>query len=83
MSNSALTLGGALTPGWREIKLNVTTANPNDQLGSANSLEDTIHVGIFGFLCTYPGEKNKNGAKTADQAKEFCKDWWEVSLFAD
>lgn len=78
----ALTLAGALTPGWRqmEMRVNETSINGRDPSGSADSVKEHVNVGLFSFLCVVPGEKSKSDATTSDAAKEYCKEWWAVSF---
>jgi len=74
----ALTLAGALTPGWRqlEIQMNTTTTmSPTDPSGIVSHIKQTVNSGLFSFACTAPGEKSD--ARTDADVKEYCANWWK------
>lgn len=70
-----LTIASAFTPGWRQIESRYNNTESNRPDGAVSN----TNAGLFSFLCVTPGEDSKSNAKTADEATEYCKNWWKVS----
>jgi hypothetical protein len=81
LSCLALTLSGALTPGWRQIEVYANKTAQDASIHDPGKTAEKINSGLFSFLCVAPGEDGKSTATTTDEANEYCKNWWKnVSL---
>jgi len=78
----ALTLAGALTPGWRQLEMHANDTasgfDPKHPEDAGDRLRRTVNAGLFSFLCTSPSDgKSNSSAQSAEEAKQYCEDWWK------